>query len=162
MLAKDWPSLIVWLVLCLAAGFGSGWLTREGVNGWYQTRIKPPLTPPDWIFAPVWTALYILMAIAAWLVWSHREATAGGVPIILFLVQLGLNFFWSLIFFRWRQAGWAFFEIILLWLVIAGTLDAFSHISWIAGALLIPYLAWVSFATYLCGANWLINRGGPP
>ena len=107
-----------------------------------------------WLFAPVWTTLYALMGIAAWRVWRR----AGfGVPLSLFLIQLALNALWSWLFFAWRMGAAAFAEVVLLWLLIAATLVAFSRVDRLAGALLVPYLAWVSFAAILTYAVWRAN-----
>lgn len=158
MLADNWPSLVVWIVLCLATGTGAWWLTRGEIEGWYGGLRKPDLNPPDWMFAPVWNALYILMGVAAWMVWVQRANDPISAALTIFLVQLFLNFCWSVIFFRWHQPAGAFVEIVMLWLAIAGTIVAFSAVRVWPGILLIPYLAWVSFATYLNGAIWRLNR----
>jgi benzodiazapine receptor len=119
---------------------------------------KPEFNPPNWIFAPIWNVLYVLMGVAAWMVWTERGRNAVGVALAIFILQLLLNFFWSIIFFRWHQPVAAFIEIVALWLAIAATLIAFSAIHIWSGILIVPYLAWVSFATYLNGAIWRLNR----
>jgi len=132
--------LIISIVVCLAIGFSSSYFTKEAINSWYKKLKKPSFNPPNWIFAPVWTILYILMGIAAYYLW-------GSIAIIPFIIQLVLNFFWSYIFFFKKKVFTAFIEIIFLWIAILVTII----LSWntLAAYLLIPYLLWVSFATLL-------------
>jgi translocator protein len=146
------------LATCLAAGWLGSLATMPAIPVWDRGRVKPPLTPPEALFAPVWTTLYILMAIAAWLVW--RRAGFGSAALKLFFVQLLLNATWSFLFFGLRRPDYAFGEIVLLWLAILATLIAFWRIRPLAGASLLPYLAWVSFATYLNAAIWKLNPPG--
>ena len=136
-----------------------GAFTASSVGSWYQTLQKPPFNPPDWVFAPVWTTLYIFMAIAAWLVWKPAGFKAAETPLSLFFVQLMLNVAWSWIFFGTHQPGWAFAEILVLWLAIVATTVAFFRCSKIAGWLLVPYLAWVIFAGALNFTIWRMNVG---
>ncbi|MEO6964574.1 MAG: TspO/MBR family protein [Acidobacteriaceae bacterium] len=150
--------LVGWIVLSTAVGGFSGLLTRAGVHTWYQTLQKPSFNPPDWIFAPVWTTLYILMGIAAWLVWKQPDSQLRTYGLVWFLIQLGLNFFWSLIFFRWRAIAFALGEISFLWLAILATMVLFWEVRPLAGWLMLPYLAWVSFATALNLAFFRLNR----
>ncbi|MEX0652688.1 MAG: TspO/MBR family protein [Phycisphaeraceae bacterium] len=138
-----------WLALCyLAAAVGS-LATTTGVGTWYQTLDRPPWTPPDWVFGPVWTLLYGLMAVAAWLVWRRRGFRGATVALGLFLVQLALNVAWSFIFFGMHAVIWAAVEIVVLALAIVATVIAFWRISRPASLLLAPYLAWVLFAAAL-------------
>src|SRR5262245_16553502 len=116
---KRFVWLLGWIVLCLAAGAVGA--VVSGPDAWYQNLNKPIWTPPSWVFAPVWTTLYILMAIAAWLVWEQRSAANVRMPIALFLVQLALNAAWTWIFFGLHRPDWAFFELIVLWLTVAAT-----------------------------------------
>jgi tryptophan-rich sensory protein len=127
------------------------------VGTWYQQIRKPPFSPPDWAFGPVWTALYAMMAVAAWLVWRKGDAAGRNVALALFGLQLALNAAWSPIFFGLRSFGGAFAVIVALCLAIAATLVAFLRVSMPAGLLLAPYLAWVSFATVLNFASWRLN-----
>ena len=147
------------LALCFTAALAGGAITSTSVNGWYQTIAKPAWTPPDWVFGPVWTALYFMMAIAAWLVWWQVGWPAARVPLGWFAAQLVLNVAWSAIFFGLHSPGAAIVEIGLLWLAIAGTLVTFWRRSVPAACLLVPYLAWTSFAAVLNFAVWKLNAG---
>jgi len=146
--------------LCLGTGALSGWLTRDAITGWYHTLRKPPLNPPNWVFGPVWGLLYVITTVAAWLIWCERSAGTGALEI--FLVQLALNFLWSILFFRLQSPAAALCDLILLWIAIAATIVAFSAIVPLAGAILIPYIAWVSFAGYLNGGVWWLNSRAAP
>ena len=152
-----WSGLAIFIAICLGAGALGAIATTPEIAGWYRTIAKPSWNPPDWIFGPVWTTLYILMAIAAWLVWRPAGFAAASTPLTLFAVQLMLNMAWSWVFFSLHQPGWAFGEIILLWLAIAATTVAFFRSSKIAGYLMLPYLAWVSFAAVLNFTIWRLN-----
>jgi tryptophan-rich sensory protein len=146
--------LVGWLAVCfLAASLGA--IFRPGE--WYATLQKPLWNPPAWIFAPVWTGLYALMSIAAWLVWKRGGFAIHAKPLALCLTQLLLNAAWTPLFFGLHRSGLAFAEIVLLWLAIAATLTAFRPVSRTAAWLLAPYLAWVSFATALNYALWRLN-----
>ena len=149
--------LVLFIVVCLAvAGLGSLFTTPQTApGGWYETLQKPFFTPPNWLFGPVWTFLYISMAVAGWLVW--RRTGFSGTPMALFAIQLALNLAWSMIFFGLQSPGLALLEILVLWTAILLTILAFSRISRPAGWLLVPYLAWVTFATALNAAIWLLN-----
>lgn len=143
-----------WLALCFtAASLGALFMPGE----WYSALKKPSWNPPAWIFEPVWTALYTMMAVAAWLVWKRGGFAAQRRPLALFLVQLALNAAWTPLFFGLHWPGVAFTEIVLLWLAIAATLAAFRPVSGVAAWLLVPYLAWVSFAAALNFALWRLN-----
>ena len=145
---------------CLAVGYFSSIATQSGVSEWFPTVAKPSFNPPAWVFAPVWSFLYILMGIAAGLVWARidfeREAVRNA--LFLFAVQLALNGFWSVLFFGLRNPLLALIEIVLLWLMIYETWGKFRKIDKIAGMFFIPYLAWVSFATLLNASIWWLNR----
>lgn len=155
---KQWIGLAAWIVLCLGAGGLGAAVTTPEIEGWYRTINKPAWNPPDSIFGPVWTALYLMMAAAAWLVWKQGGLGAAARPLGLFSFQLLLNSVWSWIFFAMHQPGWAFVEIVVLWLAIVATLFAFFRRSPAAGWLLVPYLAWVSFASVLNFTIWQLNR----
>ena len=142
----------------LVVGAVAGLFTASGVNGWYVVANKPWFNPPNWIFAPVWTSLYVLMGIALFLVWrADVDKKIKQTAISLFAIQLTLNFFWSFIFFKMQQPSWAFAEIILMWLMIFFTIVWFSKISTIAAWLLVPYICWVSFALVLNYSIWQLN-----
>jgi tryptophan-rich sensory protein len=150
--------LLVALVVCYSAAALGGIFTSSSVSTWYQTLQKPPFSPPNWVFGPVWTVLYGTMAVAAWLVWRGTATGEARLPLLLFAVQLCLNVAWSAVFFGLRQPGWAFLEICLLWVAIGVTLALFVRISPLAGWLMAPYLLWVSFAAVLNLSLWLLNR----
>lgn len=155
---KTWLMLIVFLFLCLGAGSLAGFLTARGVREWYPHLRKPPGTPPNWVFGPVWTTLYVLMAIAAWLVWRDYGWRGGRPALFLFFAQLGLNMAWSGIFFGARLPGVAFAEIFLLWLAILFNILVFHWLTPLAALLLLPYLLWVTYAGYLNFGIWRLNR----
>ncbi len=151
---------LIGLIVCLIVSFIPGWFGAQFTPGqWYSTIAKPSWTPPGYIFGPVWTLLYILMGIAAWLVWRQAGFAAARLALLIFIGQLILNGLWSLIFFGWHRPGWAFVDIIALWLMIVVTMIAFWRHSTAAGILFIPYLAWVSFASALNFSIWQLNRG---
>lgn len=138
--------LFLSIFLCIGVGFTSSVFTISSISGWYSTLNKPSFNPPNWIFGPVWTTLYILMGISLFLVWSKKKSKKN---YNYFFIQLGLNFFWSLIFFGLHLPLLAFVEIILLWISILYTIFEFKKISPWSAYLLYPYLAWVSFASIL-------------
>src|ERR1700751_3713076 len=147
--------LLVCFVVCLgAAGIGS-FLTTPSLRLWYEGLSKPSWNPPNWLFGPVWTILYLAMAIAAWLVW--RKAGVAAAPMQFFLTQLALNVAWSALFFRLRSPGLAFTEIVVLWFAILATTIEFWRAVPAAGWLLLPYLIWVGYATALNFAIWWLN-----
>jgi tryptophan-rich sensory protein len=155
---NQWAALAGFVALCLLAGAAGGWATAQSVSDWYPTLAKPSWTPPNAIFGPVWTALYIAMGFAAWLVW-RKDARFAGVraALILFFIQLALNTLWSFLFFGFRAPGLALIDILVLLLVLALTVWAFfQHSRW-AGLIMAVYLAWVAFATALNFAIWRLN-----
>jgi len=146
--------LVGWLVVCfLAASLGAVFMPGD----WYAKLKKPSWNPPAWIFGPVWTTLYAMMAVAAWLVWKRGGFAAHRGPLALFLAQLVLNAAWTPLFFGLHQPGFACAEIVSLWLAIAATLAAFWRLNRASAWLLAPYLAWVSFAAALNFALWRLN-----
>lgn len=151
---RDGVALAGFVVLCLAVGALGGWATAQLVADWYPALAKPSWTPPPWLFAPVWTALYILMGIAAWLVWRKGDARGA---MLLFAAQLLLNLAWSFLFFGARSPGLGLLDIIALWIAIAAMIFAYSFKSRVAAFLMVPYLAWVSFATALNAAVFMLN-----
>lgn len=150
---------IIAVAIPLLVGSLSGFFTVTGVESWYQTIEKPSWNPPNWIFGPVWTTLYIMIGIALFLVW--KEDTSEELKKIafnLFAVQLILNFFWSFIFFTQQQPGWALVEIIAMWFFILMTIFAFAQVNKTAAWLLVPYISWVSFAIILNYTIWQLNK----
>lgn len=151
--------LIIFILMCQGAGGLGAVATMPEISGWYQTIAKPSWNPPDYVFGPVWTTLFLLMAIAAWLVWKPAGFRDATLPLSLFVVQLVLNVLWSWIFFGMHQLGLAFAELMMLWLSILATTAAFFNRSPPAGWLFVPYLAWVSFAGVLNFTIWRLNGG---
>lgn len=148
------------VLLCLGVGYLGSIVTRESVETWYPTLQKPAFNPPNWLFAPVWTMLYIIMGIAAGLVWNKISLQAETVKkgMTFFFLQLGLNLLWSYMFFGLKNPLLALFNIILLWLFIYETIVQFNKVSKPATYLFIPYILWVSFALTLNGAIWWLNH----
>jgi len=151
--------LIMAVGVSALAGVVGAMFTTPAIPTWYATLTMPLLTPPNWVFGPVWTTLYVLMGIALWLVWKDKAAApeARRRALMLFFLQLALNVLWSYFFFGLQNPGLAAAEIILLWLSIRATMISFGNISHPAQLLLVPYMLWVSFATYLTIAIWLLN-----
>jgi benzodiazapine receptor len=146
--------LLVWLLVSFAApGFGAAFRP----DAWFASIAKPPWNPPAWVFAPVWTTLYTLMAVAAWLVWRQGGCARQRGPLTLYLTQLALNAAWTPVFFGLHAPGPAFAVIALLWFAILATILAFRKTHRAAAWLLVPYLAWVSFASALNFAIWRLN-----
>ena len=152
--------IIIALIVCLAVGYSASLVTRPSVETWYPTIAKPVFNPPNWIFMPMWTLLYILMAVAAGLVWDKIKEQNEEVKKALgfFLIQLTLNAIWSYLFFGLKNPMLALVEIVLLWLMIYETYLKFIKINKTAGYLLIPYMAWVSFAAILNASIWWLNK----
>jgi len=148
------------VAVCLAVGYGSGLATQSSITTWFPTLNKPFFNPPNWLFAPVWTILYVMMGVSAGLIWSKMET----VPILVkkalwvFTIQLILNALWSFLFFGMCNPFLALIEILLLWLMIVETIKVFKSIDSLASKLLIPYFLWVSFAMILNGGIWWLNR----
>ncbi|WP_243318060.1 TspO/MBR family protein [Geothrix paludis] len=145
-----------WLSICFAAA-ALGALASAQAGSFYKVLIRPLWAPPGWLFGPVWTVLYILMAISAWLVWREYGLRKAGPELALFVFQLAVNALWTWLFFVCHLGALAFAEILFLWLLIIATAFMFWHRNRFAGALLIPYLAWVSFASVLTWAVWKSN-----
>jgi benzodiazapine receptor len=148
------------LVAWLAASFTAatvGAVASANAGAFYQSVTRPAWAPPGWLFGPVWSVLYLLMGVSAWLVWRARGWRGARGALSLFLVQLGVNALWSWLFFAWRLGAASFAGVIVLWLLVAWTLASFWRVRRFAGALLIPYLLWVGFATALTYAIWRLN-----
>ena len=152
----SWRGLIGWLLATLAAGAVGALATRHA-RAFYGGLIRPAWAPPGWLFGPVWTALYLLMGVAAWLVWRTAGWTGATVALSLFLAQLICNAAWSWFFFAWRRGDLAFADVSLLLGLIVATIFAFAHVHRLAAILLLPYLAWVAFAAALTRAVWRAN-----
>ena len=152
--------IVYCVAICLAVGYLSSNVTQSSINTWYPLIKKPIFNPPNWVFAPVWTMLFIMMGIAAGMVWNKLESNKELVKkgMLFFTIQLLLNALWSYLFFGLNNILLALIEIILLWLIIYETYYIFKQIDKRAGYLLIPYLAWVGFATILTGSIYWLNR----
>ncbi|MGV3460658.1 MAG: TspO/MBR family protein [Flavobacterium sp.] len=152
--------ILIMIATCVVVGYISGQVTRGSVDTWYPTIAKPSFNPPNWVFMPVWSTLYIMMGLAAGLVWDkieqQRETVRKG--IIFFWIQLALNALWSYLFFGLHNPMLAVIEIVLLWLMIYETFVQFNKVSKVAGYLLIPYILWVTFAAVLNASIWWLNR----
>lgn len=148
--------LLGWLFLCFtAAAIGAVASSRAG--SFYEQLVRPAWAPPGWLFGPVWTTLYVLMAVAAWLIWRAHGFKEGKTALVLFVVQLGANALWTWVFFAWREGALAVAEVVLLWCLIVATIVSFRRLNAVAAALLLPYLAWVTFASALTFAVWRLN-----
>ncbi|MCL6481213.1 MAG: tryptophan-rich sensory protein [Firmicutes bacterium] len=156
--AREWWGLIGFLAVVAAVQGLASWLTFPAVREWYPTLARPTWTPPDWVFGPVWTALYLMMAVAAWWVWRTGGWANARLALSLFALQLALNAAWSGLFFRLRSPAAGLVDILLLWIAIAATLLAFRRHSAVATWLLVPYFVWVSYAAALNFALWRMNR----
>lgn len=150
--------LLAFVILVAVASATASSVTLPQIGGWYAGLEKPWFNPPNWLFGPVWTALYAMMAIAGWLVWRERGLNGARSALALFGLQLALNILWSLIFFGLESPGAAFIEITALWAAVGATTVAFRRIKPLAGWLFVPYLLWVSYAAVLNGAVWWLNR----
>jgi len=151
---KTAAGLAVWIAACLAIGFiGSQFPPGQ----WFQELVKPSWNPPSSVFAPVWTTLYILMGISAWLVWKDRGFSGAGLQLSVFALQLIVNGLWSYLFFGLHSPMAAFVDIVVLWLLIITVVVLFWKVSPLAGVLLLPYFGWVSFAAVLNFTLWQLN-----
>lgn len=148
-------SLVGWILLCFCAAAGAP-LAKPGA--WYAALAKPAWNPPSWLFGPVWTLLYLLMAVAAWMVWRSGGFRLRARPLGLFLAQLAANAVWTPLFFGLHSLAWALVDILLLWMLLALTVRQFARVSRLAAGLLAPYLGWVTFAAILNFTIWQLNR----
>ena len=153
---SEWPALVAWGVLVFIAA-AAGTVASLDAASFYETLERPEWAPPSSWFGPVWTVLYAAMAVAAWLVWRERHRPGTKFALWLFVIQLVLNALWSWLFFAWREGALAFADIVLLCLLVAATIVAFWRVRPLAGALLVPYLAWILFASALNYTVWQSN-----
>lgn len=154
--SKQALGLLGWLAISFAAAAVGG-VASANAGEFYQALARPAWAPPGWLFGPVWSGLYLLMGMAAWLVWRKQGFHGAGIALLLFLIQLAVNALWTWLFFVWYQGALAFVEIIILWALILATIVAFWRVRPLAGILLLPYLAWVTFAAALTYATWRLN-----
>lgn len=157
MSAKNMVKLVASIVICEGAGGIGGVFTVSAIPAWYATLAKPSFTPPNSVFSPIWITLYLLMGIAVFLVWRHELKDAVVPAFILFWVQLVFNVLWSVVFFGFKSPLGGVVVIVILWLLILFTIIKFFGISKLAGSLLLPYIVWVSIASYLNIGVWLLN-----
>lgn len=150
------PMSFVAFLLCVLVVASSGAVFRPGA--WYRTLSKPSWTPPDWLFGPAWAVLYLMIAVAGWRVWEYGPADAVPVAMAVFALQLVLNALWSAVFFGLKRPDWAFLELVAMWASIAVNIAVFYPLDALAGWLLVPYLAWVTFAGALNLTIWRLNR----
>jgi len=150
--------LVIFVIVVQVAGLIGSIFTGQSVDSWYQTLIKPEFNPPSWVFGPVWTILYLMMAVAAFFVWQKGlNKKAVKCALLVFVIQLALNVLWSFLFFGLQNPFFAFIELIILWIAILLTIIKFYKVSKPAAWLLIPYILWVSFAAILNFAIWQLN-----
>lgn len=151
--------ILLVLTTCLIVGFLSSKVTQQSISTWYPTLIKPIFNPPNWVFAPVWTVLFIMMGVSGGMIWNEIDNKPEEVKkaFSFFVIQLGLNALWSYLFFGLQNPLLSLIEIILLWLLIFETYNQFALINKTASKLLLPYLAWVSFASLLNFSIWWLN-----
>lgn len=154
---RSLAGLAAFLAVCLAVAAAGGAITSTSVETWYPTLQKPAFNPPAWVFGPVWTTLYLMIGVAGWRVWRLRGFAGARAAMIVYALQLALNFGWSLIFFGQRMIGLAFLELLVLLGVILVNLALFWRIDRLAGWLLAPYAAWVAFAGVLNFSIWRLN-----
>lgn len=149
---------ILWAALVFVAAL-TGTIASMNADSFYAELIRPSWAPPSWLFGPMWTTLYCLMAVSVWLVWREGRRTGARTTgaLVVFVVQLALNALWSWLFFAWRLGAWAFAEVAVLWVLILVTLVMFWRVKRLAGILLIPYIAWVTLATALTYSVWQAN-----
>ena len=153
--ARLWLGLAVFLALCFGVNGLGGLITYPNLAEWYKSLAKPEWTPPNWVFAPVWNLLFLLTALSAWLVWRRRGIT--GAWVWPFTAQLGFNLLWSVLFFGLRRPDLALIDILFLWASLAAMTVTFWRVRPVAGLMILPYLAWVTYATLLNFAIWQLN-----
>jgi benzodiazapine receptor len=152
-----WLGLIGFLIACFAIGGLGGLITYPAIQGWYNTLNKPSWNPPNWVFGPVWNLLFLLAAIAVWLVWRRQGMAGARLQMAIFTVQLALNLLWSAVFFGLHRPDLALIVALLLWIAVAAMVVTFRRVRPLAGILMIPYCAWVTFAIVLNYSIWQMN-----
>jgi benzodiazapine receptor len=158
MVKQQIIKLIISIALPLLVGAVAGMFTAKAVPEWYATLNRPSFSPPNWLFGPVWTTLYLILGISLFLIWKQNPTEDRNIAIILFLVQIFLNFAWSFLFFYFKLVGIALVEIVLLWITIIIMIVQFYKVLPLAAYINIPYLLWVSFATVLNAAYYMLNQ----
>lgn len=158
MKTQPWKAYTFWVLFTEAVGALSGWLTREGSQSFNELALQPPLSPPAFVFPIVWGLLYALMGLGAARIWLSRPSPERSKALNLFLIQLTVNFFWSLIFFNAQAYGFAFVWLLLLWGLVLAMILEFRRVDPLAAKLQIPYLLWLTFAVYLSFGVWYLNR----
>lgn len=154
---KNFFLLLVCIAIPLLIGGLSGYLIIDSLRNWYPTLMKPSFNPPNAVFGPVWTTLYVLMGVSLFMIIKTEPGKQRTKALVIFAIQLFLNFWWSIIFFVFKHPGLALIEVICLWLSIAGMISAFRAMKPAAAYLQIPYILWVTFATVLNAAIWVLN-----
>lgn len=157
MTKRYYVAFVVCLLIPLLVGALAGAITSYDVATWYATLHKPSFNPPNWLFGPVWTALYVLMGISLFLIWRSPKSRSRSLSILLFAVQLALNFVWTIVFFMLHKLQFAVLEIILLWFAVAAMIRMYARISRVAAALQVPYMLWITFASILTVFVWALN-----
>lgn len=157
MTRRDWFGLVGFFLLSFAVSGIGGAVTATSVGNWYQTLERSALSPPDWVFGPVWATLFIFMAIAGWRIWRREASQARRQALFVYGLQLALNLLWSFLFFGLQQIGWSLVEIVILLLTIILNTLLFWRLDRLAGMLFVPYAAWVSYATILTATLWVLN-----
>jgi translocator protein len=150
--------VVICISIPLVIGGLSGLATTGAIDSWYAMLNKPSFNPPNYLFGPVWTMLYVLMGISLFLVWKSSQGKSRNKAIVIFMIQMTLNFAWTFLFFYFHWLGFALIEILLLWITITLMILTFYRIDKTAALLQIPYLLWVTFASILNGAIWLLNK----
>ena len=158
LVKKHWKTYALWIGLTEAVGALSGWLTKDSMKVYMQTIEKPPLSPPGWVFPIVWGTLYALLGFGAGRVWLSEPSPRRSLGLNLYIAQLVINFFWSLIFFNLQAFGFAFIWLLLLWGLVLWMILTFRKVDPLAAKLQIPYLLWLTFAAYLNFGVWQLNR----
>ena len=158
MLKANWKTFLLWIGLTEAVGALSGWLSRDGMKLYSETVVQPPLSPPMWVFPVVWSILFLLLGYGAARIYLAPESRERSRGLNLFVAQLIVNFFWSLIFFNAQAFGLAFVWLLLLWVLVLLMILVFRKVDPVAAWAQVPYLLWLTFAAYLSGGVWYLNR----